>query len=466
MSESRWSAADVAALAAATGASVRHDPATRSAFAEDFGHLTHAEPRAVVSPRTADEIVAIVELAARRKLPLCPRGRGYSQSGQSLSPEGLCLDLSRLDRIEPVDLGNRRVACEPGVRWRELVSTTLREGLVPRVLPLNLDMSVAGLLSAGGLGTNSHRHGPAVSQVADLDVVTGDGRLSRCSATTNADLFSAVLGGLGRCGVVARASLELRPVPARVKTFHLVYFDMGAWLADQERVVVDGRAEHVEAMCWMGAKGFRRAGDTGARLQWLYGLQVGFEYGQVAPDRAAALAGLSPAQVVHVDDETAAEFAARYQPRFDSMHRSGGWEQLHPWLECLIPARRMAALLPAILAALPVSLGDGHRIMWVDASRRPPLFAVPASDPIVCFAVLPPGVAAAEREEVLPALARVDRLLRDAGGKRYLSGWLGPMPEERWREHYGEAYPRWLELKRRFDPERIFRSALFPDAQP
>jgi cytokinin dehydrogenase len=123
--------------------------------------------------------------------------------------------------------------------------------------------------------------------------------------------------------------------------------------------------------------------------------------------------------------------------------------------------------LPAILAALPASLGDGHRIMWVDVARTPPFFAVPSAgtttDPIVCFAVLPPGVAAAEREEVLPALARVDRLLRDAGGKRYLSGWLGPMPEERWREHLGEAYPRWLELKRRFDPSGIFRSALFPD---
>jgi cytokinin dehydrogenase len=465
MSESRWSTADVAALAAATGASVRHDAATRAAFAEDFGHLTRAEPRAVVSPRTADEIVAIVELAARRKLPLCPRGRGYSQSGQSLSPEGLCLDLSRLDRIGPVDVSSRLVACEPGVRWRELVSATLREGLIPRVLPLSLDMSVAGLLSAGGIGTNSHRHGPVVSQLAELEVVTGDGKLSRCTATTNGDLFAAVLGGLGRFGVVARASLALRPVPARVKTFHLVYFDMGAWLADQERVVGDRRAEHLEALCWMGAKGFRRVADSGARVQWLYGLQLGFEYDQVAPDRAAALAGLSPAQVVHVDDETAADFATRYQPRFDGMHRSGAWQQVHPWLECLIPARRMATLLPTILGALPASLGDGHRIMWVDPTRRPPFFAVPVppSDPIVCFAVLPAGVAAAEREEVLPALARVDRLLRDAGGKRYLSGWLGPTTEERWREHHGEAYPRWLELKRRFDPDGIFRSAHFPD---
>jgi cytokinin dehydrogenase len=463
MSDSRWSPSDVAALAAATGASVRQDPATRAGFAEDFGHLVRGEPGAVASPRNVDEIVATVELAARRKLPLCPRGRGYSQSGQSLSPDGLCLDLSRLDRIEPVDAANRRVACEPGVRWRELLAATLRDGLVPRVLPLNLDMSVGGLLSAGGIGANSHHRGMAISQVAELDVVTARGQLTQCSAMRDGELFAAILGGLGRFGVVARATLELRPVPARVKTFHLVYVDREAWLADQARAVADGRAEHLEAICWMGAKGFRRPAEAGSRMQWLYGLQLGFEYGEAAPERAQALAGLSPAHVVHVDDETAAEFAARYQPRFDGMLRSGAWQQLHPWLESLVPIRRLGAILPAILAMLPPSLGDGHRLLWVDTTRKPPFLAAPEREPIVCFAVLPPGVTAVERPEILAALAEVDRLLREAGGKRYLSGWLGPMTEERWREHYGEAYPRLLELKRRFDPDRIFRSALFPE---
>jgi cytokinin dehydrogenase len=462
MGEPLWSAGDIAALGAATGTSVRSDPATRAGFAEDFGHLVRAEPRAVVSPRSVDEISATVEFAARRKLPLCPRGRGYSQSGQSLALEGLCLDLSRLDRIDPVDVANRRVTCDAGVRWRELLLATLPEGLVPQVLPLNLDMSVGGLLSAGGLGANSHGRGPAINHVAEMDVVTATGRLTRCTASTEGDLFSAVLGGLGQFGVVARASLALRPAPARVRSFHLVYLDMEAWLADQQRVVADRRAEHVEAMCWMGAKGFRRPNDTGARVQWLYGLQIGFEYDVDPPDPTAALAGLTHADVVHIDDETAAEFALRYQPRFDGMHRSGAWHQAHPWLECLIPTAALGAILPPVLAALPPSLGDGHRILWVETTPRPPFFAMPPSERVVCFAVLPPGVAAAEREDVLPALAHVDRLLRDVGGKRYLSGWLGAMTEDRWREHHGEEYPRWVELKRRFDPDGLLRSALFP----
>jgi cytokinin dehydrogenase len=201
---------------------------------------------------------------------------------------------------------------------------------------------------------------------------------------------------------------------------------------------------------------------VGSRVQWLYGLQVGIEYEEAPPDSAKVLAGLSPSEVVHVDDETAGEFAARYQPRFDGMQRSGAWQQLHPWLECLLPASRLERLLPEILALLPTSLGDGHRVLWINTTQRTPFFAAPEGDDIVLLAVLPPGVAVSERDEVLPALAHVDRLLREAGGKRYLSGWLGHMTEQRWREHHGDMYGRWTALKHRFDPEGILRSALFP----
>jgi cytokinin dehydrogenase len=247
-----------------------------------------------------------------------------------------------------------------------------------------------------------------------------------------------------------------------VRTFHLVYGDSDAWLADQDRIAADPRAQYLEAMCWMGAKGFRgSSGERRTRVQWLYGIQVGFEYDREAPDQTESLLALSPWRVVHVDDEAMSDFVTRYQPRFDGMYRSGAWQQLHPWLECLLPVERIPALLPVILDELPLSLGDGHRLIRVDTSKRPPFFAAPEGGRATCLAVLPTGVSDRERGEVLPALARLDRFLREAGGKRYLSGWLGGMDDARWREHFGDAYERWTLLKRRFDAGTIFRSALF-----
>jgi cytokinin dehydrogenase len=464
MRASRWSDDDAAAVQAAAPGVLRRDPATRAEFSEDFGHLIRAEPRAVASPRTVEELAAVVRCVAERKLALCARGRGYSQSGQSLSPSGLALDLSRLDRIEAVSPDGRQAHCEPCARWRELTAATLQKGFVPRVLPLNLDISVGGLISAGGIGANSHQYGPLVSQVAELRVVTSAGGLSNCSATVEPDLFFAILAGLGRCGIIARASIKLRPAPARVRTIHLVYGDIETWMADQQRIVNERRAHYLEAMCWMGAKGFR--GGTGGRprrVQWLYGLQVGIEYDQKPPDEATILASLTPWRVPHVDDEGFADFIARYQPRFDAMRQTGAWQQLHPWLECLLAPATVVSLLPGILDELPISLGDGHRLIWVDTRNKPPFLAAPEGSPAVCLAILPTGVPASEREQVIPALARVDRGLRASGGKRYLSGWLGQMGPARWREHYGQQYERWVALKDRFDPERLFCSALFPD---
>jgi cytokinin dehydrogenase len=64
-----------------------------------------------------------------------------------------------------------------------------------------------------------------MANVAALDVVTGDGSLRHCSRTEGRDLYEAVLGGLGRCGVIVSADLELRTVQQRVRTHYLLYDD-------------------------------------------------------------------------------------------------------------------------------------------------------------------------------------------------------------------------------------------------
>jgi cytokinin dehydrogenase len=462
MTALRWSEGDAEALAA-TGVLLARDPASREQAATDFGQLVRGEVWAVALPRDPAELQQIVRFAAGRGLPLTPRGRGLSQSGQSLAAGGVTLDCSRLDRVAPVEAARRRVRCEGGARLREVVAATLPHGLLPAVLPLNLDMSVGGLLSAGGIGANAHVLGAAAAHALELDVVTPARGLQSCDRERSPALFAAVLGGLGRCGVIARATLALRPVAPRVRTFHLLYASLPAWMADQRALLRERRADYLEGFCWASAKGTRQEHGVRRPFQhWLYGLQVGIEYDEVAPEREAALAKLSPLEVVHVEDEPIASHVERYQPRFDGMRRSGAWTQAHPWLECFVPADQVAELLPTLLARLPPSLGDGHRVVWVAQENLPPLLAMPAAREVVCLAFLPPGVPPFERDDVLRALGEIDVLMRAAGGKRYLSGWLGAQDDRRWREHHGERYPAWVSAKQQFDPQGVLRSALFP----
>ena len=99
--------------------------------------------------------------------------------------------------------------------------------------------------------------------------------------------------------------------------------------------------------------------------------------------------------------------------------------------------------------------------MSSDNAKIHPLFAVPEEDDeVLCFAVLPVGVDASSRDEVLRALRAVDGMMRAEGDKRYLSGWLF---DPDWRAHYGAAHSVFEETRSRYGATGVFRSALFPD---
>src|SRR5689334_10157897 len=70
----------------------------------------------------------------------------------------------------------------------------------------------------------------------DFVVNAGHGEMVTCSKQLNADLFDAVLGGLGQFGVITRARIAVEPAPARARWVRLVYTDFAAFSADQERL--------------------------------------------------------------------------------------------------------------------------------------------------------------------------------------------------------------------------------------
>lgn len=57
-----------------------------------------------------------------------------------------------------------------------------------------------------------------IDHVLELEVITGDGRQVLCGPKQAAWLFHSVLGGLGRFGVIARATLPLTPAPRSIVT--------------------------------------------------------------------------------------------------------------------------------------------------------------------------------------------------------------------------------------------------------
>src|SRR5690242_12379384 len=104
-------------LAALTEAGVRDVSVAdvdRAAYSSDAS-LYRVVPAAVVAPRDADEVAAVVEVCRTLKVPVTCRGAGTSIAGNAVGT-GLVLDFSRhLNQILDLDPGARQATVQPGV---------------------------------------------------------------------------------------------------------------------------------------------------------------------------------------------------------------------------------------------------------------------------------------------------------------------------------------------------------------
>ena len=463
-----WTDEDVEAACRETGLEVGATT-DRDAAEHDFGRLVRRTARAVLAPRSTEELVRILAFASNRGLRLTARGRGMSQGGQSLPSGGVALDLSQLTETGAPQAASRTMRCSSGTTWRSAIANASPHGFLPKVVPLNLDLTVGGLLSVAGVGATSHRFGCAVSCVAELEVVTGDGRRVTCSETREPAVYQAVLGGLGRAGIIASADIELRPFKPRVRTFYLLFDEMGAWLEAQRLLVGSNRADYLEAFCTPCVQGLRE-GPSGRVpfAEWFYGLHISVEHDPGhAPEEGEALAGLGLFRLVHVEDNDTVAFAARYDARFAAMKRSGAWLQPHPWVEAMLPGDRLHEILPAVLKAYPVAFGDGPRLLFIDRRRVPPFLRMPEGPSVACCALLPVGVPEHILPAALDALRGIHRTIVAAGGKRVLSGWITMMDEQALLDHFGEKSETWTSARRQLDPKGVLDSPLtYTDTDP
>ncbi len=315
------------------------EDAAREAVATDFGRIIVRLPQVVVCPASAEDVARVVKFAGRNSLHVATRGGGHSQTGQSLSDQ-IVLDMTSLNQVTGVR--EDAVTAQAGIKWRALVEHLAPQRLAPPVLTNNLDVTVGGTLSMGGLGVASWRFGTQADNCLELEVVTGTGEIVRCSASENHDLFDAVRCGAGQFGVITEAVLKVRRHLPRFRSFYLLYDDLAVLLDDLKTVMNDARFDYLESWCVPCPQGFKKVGGQRQPFaQWFFPLHatVETEEGQ-APEAAGKLAGLKFYRHVHTEDGEVAEFFTRLDNLFGLWKRGGFWDYAHPWMECVLPSRR------------------------------------------------------------------------------------------------------------------------------
>jgi cytokinin dehydrogenase len=423
-------------------ADIRLDEPTRAAAADDFGHLVHRMPHAVLRPASARDVAAAVRWADHDGHRFAPQGRRHSVFGRSQVDGGIVADMTALGAVHAVE--DDRVVVDAGTTWRDVLAATLPHGRAPAGLPDYLDLSVGGTLAVGGVGARVSRTGSLADNVLELEVVTGRGEVLGCSARDGADLFDAVRGGLGQVGVVTRATLTLVPAAAHVRRHLLFYPDLSTMLADQRLLAREDRFAAVQ--------GAALADPAGG---WTFRLDAVAD-GEPASD---LLAGLSDdRQQAQVTTMTQLDHLDRLAQLEQAMRANGQWSLPHPWLTTFVGDTRVGSVVAAELDRLaPADLGPFGQVV-VSAFRRrsvtSPLLRLPGDDLCFTFNLIRIPATGDTADRLVADNRAVYERVRAAGGTLYPASAL-PMSPGDWREHFGPAFDRLGAAKEAFDPDHV-----------
>ncbi len=187
-------------------------------------------PDAVVFPKDAKEISAILKLANEYKFPVIPRGAGSGMTGGALPvKQGVVLPLTRLNKIINIDKDNLIVKVEPGVVTGRLHKEVEKEGLFYPPDPASHDFSTLGgnVAECSG-GPRAVKYGVTRDYVLGLEVVLPTGELINTGVKTakgvvGYDLTRLFVGSEGTLGVITSMTLRLLPLPQNVGTMIAVF---------------------------------------------------------------------------------------------------------------------------------------------------------------------------------------------------------------------------------------------------
>ncbi|MEV5651907.1 FAD-binding oxidoreductase [Nocardia sp. NPDC052254] len=195
--------------AALRGAVLEPGQAEYDAARRIWKGLDRRPARIIRCADTADLRTA-VEYAAQQQLPLALVGAGHDVAARSMPDGALVASTALLDRIE-IDADRRTARVQPGVRWGELVAAAAPYGLATTGASV-ATVGVAGFALHGGLGWLMRSLGTACDNILELDVVTADGVSRQVNAHSEPELFWAMRGAGSNFGAVTSLTLRLHPI--------------------------------------------------------------------------------------------------------------------------------------------------------------------------------------------------------------------------------------------------------------
>ncbi len=180
---------------------------------------------AVVFPRTAEDIAAILKLANEQLFYVTARGGGVGYTGGAVPIRGgIVLATARMNRILEINPADLVAIVEPAVTNYDLQQAVEAQGCFYPPDPSSWRESfIGGNIALNAGGPRCVKYGNTKQFVLGLDFVTPTGEIIKAGGrvpknATGFHLESLLVGSEGLLGVITRATLRLLPKPEARRT--------------------------------------------------------------------------------------------------------------------------------------------------------------------------------------------------------------------------------------------------------
>ncbi|GAA1102809.1 FAD-binding oxidoreductase [Nocardiopsis composta] len=451
------------------------DPEYPTARQLHLGQFDGIAPQAVAYPENSADVGECLRFAAAHGVGVAVRGGGHSLGGYSTG-HGLVIAMSRMNRVNVAPSGDL-VTLEAGVQQVDAVDQVARQGLalVGGICPT---VGITGYILGGGTGWLTKQAGMGCDQLVAAEIVLASGEVVRCSETEEPDLFWALRGaGPGNFGVVTELTIRPTRVPRLVNHTLTWEWDSAAELFDAWQRWIQ---QVPRAMGGTVAAALMDAGSGAAPQLILQGAWQGSEAdAREHVNELVEAVGTRPSSEVFDELPYQQAMMAWYQcadKTVEQCHRIGTTpEAMLPRQDYAVERNRLcgeavpADGVDAILSAFDSRRREGqfralslfglggqanevpraatayvHRTAEFQISASAGLFKKPTEE----------DRAAAQAWTD----ACFDAFDPHSLGESY-QGFMDPALADWQRSYYAENLDRLVELKRRYDPDGLFRFA-------
>ena len=177
---------------------------------QSFNGMLDRRPAAIALVESVEDVVAALALARAEGLQVAVRGGGHSVAGHGLLDDGLVIDLRRMRAVE-VDAATRTARVEGGATWEDFDTAAQTDGLAVTGGTF-VDTGVGGLALGGGIGFLLGAYGLTCDNLVGAQLVTADGQVREVTEASDPELLWALRGGGGNFGIATRLDFDVHPV--------------------------------------------------------------------------------------------------------------------------------------------------------------------------------------------------------------------------------------------------------------